>query len=228
MSGCNISHRKIGLCLDPFAIILPQVGSRHKLSSQHNDDDDAQQELEQTPKPNLDFRIRVRFLRSNLLPSSEPFVSLAFTCCPFLVFLLLFMPVLLVSVSQQRKVRITAVRRGNLIGTRGNLNGDGGRGGIEKNKGGSTHTKNGRFALQAVGLGHDKTPRIIIEAFDHSIWDSRVESLLTFCWIPSRRDSLGLAPRNRLRPLSWQHPLGVRTKTLWSRTNPVDGVCVPV
>ena len=90
------SYREIGLSLDPFAIVFPKVAPRHKLSSQHEDDDGGQQELHQTPEPNLDFRSRVRLLRSNILPSGEPFVSLAFTSKPFLVFLLLLVPILFV------------------------------------------------------------------------------------------------------------------------------------
>lgn len=90
------SHRKIRLSLDPFAIIFPKVAPRHKLSSQQNDDDGGQEELHETPKPNLDFGSRVWFLRSDLLPPGELFVPLAFTCGPFLVFLLLLVPVFLV------------------------------------------------------------------------------------------------------------------------------------
>ena len=98
MSRCNIPHRKIRLRLDPFSIILPEIASRYKLPGQRDNDECAQQELDQAPEPNLDFRCRVRFLRPSILPSSEPFVSLALTCSPFLVFLLLLVPVLLVPV----------------------------------------------------------------------------------------------------------------------------------
>jgi len=89
------SYREIGLSLDPFAIIFPKVASGHKLSSQHDDDDRAQQKLNQTPEPNLDFRGRVRLLRSNLFPSGESFVSLAFTSEPFFVLLFSLVPILL-------------------------------------------------------------------------------------------------------------------------------------
>lgn len=89
-------YREVGLSLDPFAIIIPKIAPRHKLSSQHGDGDRAQEEPHDTPEPNLDFRSRVRFLRSNLLPSSESFVSFVLTCNPFIVFLLLFVPILLI------------------------------------------------------------------------------------------------------------------------------------
>ena len=97
------SHREICPSLDPFAIIFPKVAPRHKLPSQHDNKDRAQEELHQTPEPNLDFRSRVRLLRSNLLPSSEPFVSFVFTCKPFLVFLPLFVPELLVSDKKKKR-----------------------------------------------------------------------------------------------------------------------------
>ena len=90
------SHREIRLSLDPFAIIFPKVASRHKLASQQDDDNGAQEELHETPEPDLDFRSRVRFLRSNILPSSELFVPLAFTLNPFIMLLLLFVSKLLV------------------------------------------------------------------------------------------------------------------------------------
>ena len=90
------SYREICLSLDPFAIIVPKVAPGHKLSGQHCDDDHAQEELHESPEPNLDFRRRVHLLRSNLLPSSKPFVPLAFARKPFLMFLLLLVPILLV------------------------------------------------------------------------------------------------------------------------------------
>ena len=90
------SHREIRLSLGPSAVILPKITPRHELSSQQYDADSDQEELYETPEPNLDFCVRVRLLRSNLLPSGKPFVPLAFAFGPFLVFLLLFVPVLLV------------------------------------------------------------------------------------------------------------------------------------
>ena len=121
----DISHLEVRLSLDPFAIILPQVASRNELAGQHDDGDYAQQELDQTPKPNLDFGGRVRFLRPNLLPFREPLVSLALARGPFLVFLLLLAPEFLVPVDNNKKVRITANgRRRNLIGTRRSLDRD--------------------------------------------------------------------------------------------------------
>lgn len=94
--GWVISYREIRLNLDPFSVIFPEEAPGHKLSSQRDDDDRGQQELDQTPESNLDFSVRVRLFWSNFLPSSKSFVSFALTCEIFLVLLLLLMAILLV------------------------------------------------------------------------------------------------------------------------------------
>ena len=99
------SHREVRPGLDPFAIIFPKIAPRHKLSSQQDDDDRAQEELHYTPEPNLDFRSRVRFLRSNHLPSREPFVSLVFAYKPFVVLLPLLVPIFFVPDHNKRKFK---------------------------------------------------------------------------------------------------------------------------
>lgn len=102
------SYREVRLSLDPFAVVFPKEAARHKLSSQRDDDERGQHELDETPESNLDFCVGVGLFWSNDLPSSESFVSLAFTCEPFLVFLLLSMAMLLVPDHKQKKrVRIT-------------------------------------------------------------------------------------------------------------------------
>jgi len=109
--GVVTSHREIRLSLDPFAIIVPKVAPSHKLSGQHYDDDQAQEELDESPEPNLDFRCRVWLLRSNLLPSSKPLVPLAFARKPLLVFLLLLVPILLVP-DHNKKMFASLLREG--------------------------------------------------------------------------------------------------------------------
>jgi hypothetical protein len=93
-----ISYREIRLSLDPFSVVVPKEAPGHKLASQHDDDDHGQHELDDTPEPDLDFGVRVWLFWSDVLPSNEPLVSLAFTCEVFLVFLLLLVAILLVPV----------------------------------------------------------------------------------------------------------------------------------